>query len=72
MEENAVSETIITQPKNYRNRNEYIRNYQRNRYHTNEEFRLKKIESVKKCYEKQKEWLRILENKYKEISQPIL
>jgi hypothetical protein len=71
MENCEPDETIITK-KNYRNRNEYIRNYQRNRYHTNEAFRLMKIDCAKKCYNKQKERLRILENKYKEISQPIL
>jgi hypothetical protein len=60
-------ETIITK-KNYRHRNEYIRNYQRNRYKNDEAFRLMKIQSVKKCQEKQKERLLFLENKYKEIS----
>lgn len=71
MENCEPEETIITK-KNYRNRNEYIRNYQKNRYHTNEAFRLMKIDCAKNCYNKKKERLRILENKYKEISQPIL
>lgn len=58
--------TIITQ-KNYRHRNEYIREYQRNRYKTDEEFRLMKIQKVKESAKRRRDRLLFLENKYKEI-----
>lgn len=67
MEENSESVlTIITQ-KNYRHRNEYIREYQRNRYKTDEEFRLMKIQKVKESAKRRRDRLLFLENKYKEI-----
>lgn len=59
-------ETIITQ-KNYRQRNEYIREYQRNRYKNDEEFRLMKIQKVKESAKRRRDRLLYLENKYKEI-----
>lgn len=71
MEITEPVETIITQ-KNYRHRNEYIRDYQRNRYKTDEAFRLMKIKKVKESTQRKKERLLYLENKYKEISQPVL
>jgi hypothetical protein len=60
-------ETIITK-KNYRHRNEYIRDYQRNRYKNDEVFRLMKIKKVKESTQRRKDRLLYLENKYKEIS----
>lgn len=67
MEENSEPVlTIITQ-KNYRHRNEYIREYQRNRYKTDEEFRLMKIQKVKESTKRRRDRLLFLENKYKEI-----
>lgn len=67
MEENSEPVlTIITQ-KNYRHRNEYIREYQRNRYKTDEEFRLMKIQKVKESAKRRRDRLLFLENKYKEI-----
>jgi hypothetical protein len=60
-------ETIITH-KNYRHRNEYIRDYQRNRYKNDEAFRLMKIKKVKESTQRRKDRLLYLENKYKEIS----
>jgi len=66
--ENNTETDINLKPKNYRNRNEYIRNYQRNKYHANEEFRQMKIEKAKANYFLKKERLLFLENSYKEIS----
>lgn len=63
-------DTIITETrivKDYRKRNEYIKNYQRNRYNTDEEFRLMKLAKVKRYAQQKKERLKFLENQYKEI-----
>jgi hypothetical protein len=63
-------DTIITETpivKDYRKRNEYIKNYQRNRYNTDEKFRLMKLAKVKKYAQQKKERLLFLENQYKEI-----
>lgn len=53
-------------------RTEYFRNYQRNRYANDNDFREKKKNAVKDRYYKKMELLRTLQNQFKEISQPIL
>lgn len=53
-------------------RTEYFKNYQRNRYADDYEFREKKKAMVRERYHKKMELLRTLQNKLKEDSQPIV
>jgi hypothetical protein len=55
--------------KKYAHRYEYLRNYYKKKYHENEEYRLAKIEKVKKNYYKKKG---LLELQLKAVSLQII